>query len=186
MVFHKIYETLNLLFPVLFVILAAAAEPGGVLAGVHQIVDIVLGKVVPHIRKQHGRAGEHVHDLHGERAVGIALGGADDRLLFAAILPVGVVIEQRLLHVGDAHVRLFGHIKLAGEAAQPQRAARLFGAAAALRERIGIPIPAVERADYDAAVAQARAQLDPAAFDAAWAEGLAMNWEQATAYALET
>jgi predicted ATPase/DNA-binding CsgD family transcriptional regulator len=85
----------------------------------------------------------------------------------------------------DVAERLEGFAKLAGEAHQPQRAARLFGAAEALRERIGLPIPPVERADYDRAVALARAQLDPAAFNSAWAAGKALNWEQAAAYALE-
>lgn len=81
--------------------------------------------------------------------------------------------------------RLEGFAKLAGAAQLPQRAARLFGAAQALRDRIGTPIPPVERADYDRARASASAQLDPAAFSAAWAEGLALTWEQAAALALE-
>ena len=80
--------------------------------------------------------------------------------------------------------RLEGFAKLAGAAGQPQRAARLFGAAQALRDRIGTPIPPVERADYDAALAQARAQLDEVAFGEAWAEGRATGWEAAAAYAL--
>jgi hypothetical protein len=82
--------------------------------------------------------------------------------------------------------RFEGFAKLAALAGQPQRAARLFGAAAVLRERIGTPIPAVERADYDGAVALACAQLERAAFSAARAEGLAFGWEQASAYALES
>ncbi len=81
--------------------------------------------------------------------------------------------------------RLEGFAKLAGAAQQPRRAARLFGAAEALRKRIGTPIPPVERADYDGAVALVQAQLDPAAFSAAWAEGQALSWDQAAAYALE-
>jgi hypothetical protein len=81
---------------------------------------------------------------------------------------------------------LEGFAKLAGAVAQPERAARMLGAAAALRLRLGTPIPLVEQADYDAAVALARAQLDPAAFSATWAEGQALSWEQAALYALET
>ncbi|MEP7359884.1 MAG: tetratricopeptide repeat protein, partial [Anaerolineales bacterium] len=53
---------------------------------------------------------------------------------------------------------LEGFAKLAAMAAQPLRAARLFGAAQALRGRIGLRIPPVEQPDYDAAVAQTRAQ----------------------------
>ena len=81
--------------------------------------------------------------------------------------------------------RLEGFAKLAGTAHRPQRAARLFGAAEALRDRIGTPIPSVEHADYDGAVTLARAQLDSGAFNAAWADGRALSWEQAAAYALE-
>lgn len=85
----------------------------------------------------------------------------------------------------DVAERLEGFAKLAVAAGRPLRAARLFGAAQALRDRIGTPIPAVERADYDGAVAQARAQLGTTTFDAAWNEGLGMDWKQAAAYALE-
>jgi hypothetical protein len=54
-----------------------------------------------------------------------------------------------------------------------------------MRERLTVPIPPVEQADYDAALAHARAQLDPPAFDAAWAEGAAMTEDQAVTLALE-
>jgi len=57
-------------------------------------------------------------------------------------------------------------------------AARLWGAAEALREAIGAPMPPVYRATYEQAVALARAQVGEEAFAAAWAEGLAMPLEQ--------
>jgi non-specific serine/threonine protein kinase len=65
------------------------------------------------------------------------------------------------------------------------RAARLFGAAEALREIASSPLPPYRRADYDRDLAAARAQLGEEAFAAAWAEGRAMTMEQAIAYALE-
>jgi len=58
-------------------------------------------------------------------------------------------------------------------------AARLWGAAEALREAIGAPLPPVERAPYHRAVASTRAQLGEQAFAAAWAEGRTMSPEQA-------
>ncbi|MFQ5795916.1 MAG: tetratricopeptide repeat protein [Candidatus Bipolaricaulia bacterium] len=61
---------------------------------------------------------------------------------------------------------------------QPEQAARLFGAAEALREAIGIPLPPSECADYDRDVAAVRAGLDEDAFAAAWAEGRAMPWSR--------
>jgi hypothetical protein len=67
---------------------------------------------------------------------------------------------------------------------QPERAARLFGAAEALHEAIGKPLPPFLRADYDRDVAAVHAQLDDATFDAAWAAGQALSLEQAIAEAL--
>jgi predicted ATPase/class 3 adenylate cyclase/uncharacterized protein HemY len=56
----------------------------------------------------------------------------------------------------------------------PERAAWLFGAAEALRVAIGGPLPPVERASHEQAVATARAQLGEQAFAAAWQEGRTM------------
>ena len=71
---------------------------------------------------------------------------------------------------------------------RPAAAARLLGAAEALREAIGHPPMPHEQAhyDYQGYLATARAGLDEAAFDAAWSEGQAMSFEQAIEYALDT
>lgn len=53
-------------------------------------------------------------------------------------------------------------------------AARLWGAAEALRESIGAPLPAVERPAYERAVAAVRAHLGKSTFDTAWAKGRGM------------
>jgi tetratricopeptide (TPR) repeat protein len=66
-----------------------------------------------------------------------------------------------------------------------RRAARLCAAAEAVRQAIGAPRMPIERSRYDAVTSAARAGLDAASFDAAWAEGLAMPVEQAVAYALD-
>ncbi len=60
-------------------------------------------------------------------------------------------------------------------------AVRLWGAAQTLRETIGAPMPPVDRADYERAVAAARVRLGQEAFAAAWAEGRTMTPEQALA-----
>jgi predicted ATPase/DNA-binding CsgD family transcriptional regulator len=57
-------------------------------------------------------------------------------------------------------------------------AARLWGAAEALRDGMGTPIPPAYRADYERSVAPVRTQLGEQAFAAAWAEGRAMTLEQ--------
>ncbi len=62
--------------------------------------------------------------------------------------------------------------------------ARIWGAAEALREEVGIFLPVAESTRYERAVAHARAWLPPDEWVAAWAEGRAMALEQAIAFAL--
>jgi predicted ATPase/DNA-binding SARP family transcriptional activator len=64
-------------------------------------------------------------------------------------------------------------------------AATLLGAAEALREGLGVPVPAELRDEHGQCIAGAGAALGEEGFAAAWAEGRAMDWEQAVAYALE-
>jgi predicted ATPase/class 3 adenylate cyclase len=66
----------------------------------------------------------------------------------------------------------------------PTRAARLLGAADALRKAIAAPIGGGEKTDHDMLVAAARAALDEAAFNAAWNEGAILTPEQAIELAL--
>ena len=72
------------------------------------------------------------------------------------------------------------------ELGQAADAARLLGAAEALRGLIGKPLTRAQLATHDRDVATVKTRLDPAAFAAAWAEGRAMNLDQALAFALET
>jgi tetratricopeptide (TPR) repeat protein len=65
-----------------------------------------------------------------------------------------------------------------------QRAARLLGAAEALRAADGRPVPPNEQERYARIVATVRAQLDQAEMRSAWMQGRAMSWEQAIAFAL--
>ena len=64
------------------------------------------------------------------------------------------------------------------ERREPVRAVRLWGAAEALREARGTPMPPVYRADYERSRAAASAQLGEQAFAAAWAEGRMMTLDQ--------
>lgn len=68
---------------------------------------------------------------------------------------------------------------------QVERAARLFGAAEALRKAIGTPIPPSDRGEYDQSVASVRARLGEETFAAAWEESRAMSMEETINYALE-
>ncbi len=60
-------------------------------------------------------------------------------------------------------------------------AAQLWGAAEAIREATGIPIPLLSLADYERSVSSARVHLGERAFTAAWAQGRAMTPKQALA-----
>ena len=81
---------------------------------------------------------------------------------------------------------LEGLAKVASGQGQWERAARLFGAAEALREAIGSPLLPVQRDEYDRQVAVVRAALGEEAFAAAWAEGRKVRMEEAVECALET
>jgi tetratricopeptide (TPR) repeat protein len=91
---------------------------------------------------------------------------------------------RKVQNARDTGYCLAGLAGIAAASGRPERAARLFGAAEALRESLGVPLPPVNRADYDRDVAATRAQLDAATFAAAWAEGQTMTLDDAVAYAL--
>ncbi len=72
---------------------------------------------------------------------------------------------------------------LAAQAESYPEAARLFGAAEAIRQRTGEVRYAIRQADYEASVTALRDAMDPNGFDASWAEGAALSTEKAIAYA---
>ncbi|MGH8910086.1 MAG: BTAD domain-containing putative transcriptional regulator [Egibacteraceae bacterium] len=79
-------------------------------------------------------------------------------------------------------VSLEGLARVAAAREQPVTAARLLGAASALRAAISAPVVASERADRDRCLADVRAALG-SSFDAAWTAGQALTIEQALAEA---
>ena len=72
---------------------------------------------------------------------------------------------------------------LAGEAGSHREAARLFGAAEAIRQRMGSVRFKIYDAGYEASVAALRDALGQNDFDSAWAEGAALSSDEAIAYA---
>jgi predicted ATPase/class 3 adenylate cyclase len=80
---------------------------------------------------------------------------------------------------------LEGFAGLAAAQARPERAFRLAGAAAALWEAAGTPLPTEERARLDCSLEPARQTLPEAVASEAFAEGQAMSTDQAIDYALE-
>ncbi len=78
-------------------------------------------------------------------------------------------------------VRLVGLGEVVAAQRQLAWAAQLWGAADALRDAVGIPIPPVELADYERSLSAARVHLGERAFAAAWAQGRSMTPQQALA-----
>jgi len=76
---------------------------------------------------------------------------------------------------------VIGLADLAGLTGQPERAARLFGAAEALREEIGFTLYAHQLDIHDASVAAVRQRLGESVFAVAWAEGRRLPLEEALA-----
>jgi ATP/maltotriose-dependent transcriptional regulator MalT len=95
----------------------------------------------------------------------------EESLLLSAELGEKWVIAACLLGLGEV------------VAAQGQLAwaAQLWGAAEALRDALGIPLPPVEIVDYERSVSAARVHLGERAFAAAWAQGRSMTVAQALA-----
>jgi ATP/maltotriose-dependent transcriptional regulator MalT len=67
---------------------------------------------------------------------------------------------------------------------QPERAARLLGAAYLLFETLSPFLSSADWAEYDQLLSKTRSQLDEPAFAAAWAEGRAQSLDQVIASAL--
>jgi tetratricopeptide (TPR) repeat protein len=80
---------------------------------------------------------------------------------------------------------LEGLASVSAKHGQPERAARLFGAAEHMRETTGVPLSPSERQDYDRYVAAAREGLDEARWTEAWADGRVTTTDRAIAEALE-
>ena len=76
-------------------------------------------------------------------------------------------------------VCLEGLARVAVAQGRMERAARLFGTAAALREDRGWPLPPVKRTEHDRTVAAAHGALGEEAFTAAWARGHTLPLEEA-------
>ena len=62
---------------------------------------------------------------------------------------------------------------------EPERAARLYGAAASLRDRLRAPAGPADRGAQDRIRAEVRAALGEQRFAAAWSEGGAMSLSEA-------
>jgi tetratricopeptide (TPR) repeat protein len=100
-----------------------------------------------------------------------------------SLLEESLAISRELADkLGTAH-DLEGLARLASAEEQPDRAARLFGAAEALRNAIGAALPPAARAEHERHAAAIRSRLGEESFTIAWAEGRAMTLDQLVTYA---
>ena len=111
----------------------------------------------------------------------IALRGGD---LPRAVALLGESVRLARRHRGaDTAVTLDYVARVAGMTGLPQRCALLHGAAAALREQIGAPMPPTEQQEWEPIRDAARAQLGDAAWVARCAEGRDLSLARALAAA---
>ena len=101
-----------------------------------------------------------------------------------ASLVEGLTIAGDLTDPHAAAEALEGFAELAVAKRALTRAAAILGAAARLREEMGLPIPVHEELEHKRVAAAAREVLGDAAFDQAWREGGAMELEEAVRYTL--
>ena len=133
-------------------------------------------------------------ELGNLREAGMAifnLGGIElkrgDTKKAAKVLEEGARIARQLGDMLGAayYIWIFGSVNARLE--KPVRAAKLWGAAEALRERMGMSFSRYDLTEsgYERDLSAVRSALDRATFEAAWSEGRDMSAEQAIGYALE-
>jgi non-specific serine/threonine protein kinase len=134
------------------------------------------------IDRQRGSPRGLVHALTTLGDVSLHLGDiASAGACFRESLPICRELGTRL----EIVVGLEGLAAVAVAQGQPQRAARLIGAAEALRASSSAPLPPEDRTKYDRSVAAVRTTLGEEAFAVAWTEGRALSLEDAVACAME-
>ena len=116
-------------------------------------------------------------------SLGIAATLRGDPEQAKALLKKGLAMDVEMGSKADIAEDLEGLAEAAGALEDHPRAARLWGAAFALREAIGIPWWAAERVLHEPLLMAARSQLDEGAWETAFAEGQAIGLEQSVAYA---
>ncbi len=102
----------------------------------------------------------------------------------ATLLGQALEISRELGDRAGIAINIEGIAAVAGLTSDPGDAVRLFGAAEAQREAIGMPLTPDDRPDYERSVAAARSRLDDGTFTAAWDAGSELSMEDAVTEAL--
>jgi predicted ATPase len=93
-------------------------------------------------------------------------------------------LQQQMHYTQPTDEGLDGLANIAATEGDPMRAARLFGAAQAIRVAVGWLAWSYLKDAYDRDMAQARSQLSDMSWQVAWDAGNAMSLDEAVAYAL--
>jgi hypothetical protein len=140
---------------------------------------------------RHAESLELMRELKNDYGIALALLNLGDARCAlgdaAAAKPLLGESAARFVRLGNQRGVAFALESLAGVAVaqrEAERAARLWGAAEAVRDAFGMPLPPSQRAAYERDLARARSQLDEAVFAAAWSEGRELEPKQAVAYAV--
>jgi predicted ATPase/DNA-binding SARP family transcriptional activator len=138
---------------------------------------------------------EKKSELTRRRRANSDLADSNDNLGWAALFS-GDLARAKVLH--EESLALFQELSdkrgtsdclqglacAAGSEGEPSRAAKLFGAAQALRETMGISRTLAENASEEPYLVRARSRLDEASWETAFAKGKAMTTQRAVEYAL--
>jgi len=122
-------------------------------------------------------------------AVSMAMGafaslGRGDNQRARALCEEGLAFSQQPRVMNVTAFQLHASAALASSQGRPARSARLWGASESLREITGAILSPAELHVYGSYIDAARAGLDEAAWEEAWAEGKAMTLEEAVGYVL--
>jgi tetratricopeptide (TPR) repeat protein len=128
--------------------------------------------------------GDHVRTVHGLGDLAWVLHCRGDHARATALYAEALTLASAIGDRRDVTWLLEDLAMVGATYRLPEQAARLFGAAAALRETSGSPNAQFATADYSRRLQFVREALGEAGFATAWAEGRAMTLEQAVDAAL--
>jgi hypothetical protein len=95
-----------------------------------------------------------------------------------------IAMSQEQLAIMQLAESLEGLAGAAGGRGDPERGAVLLGAADAVRERYGSPIPPPRQDRYQRTMYSVQSRLDESVFQRAWTQGRSMSTDQAVEYSL--